>query len=224
VHERATGRYAPDEVKVDEQRAHASKGARLIAIALVISAGVVALVAVAAAVTDRAAGDFTRDIRTLCEAAGSNLPFYSGAMSELNIMVWAAIGALALLTAYLFATQRGWFTLFGLFVLGLAADDAFTLHESGPRRVIPEDAFYVAYAVVALLLLLGVRRRRFDATAIAFLTGGVLLAASVVVDQAFTHEYLWEDGLKLAGAVVWIVVPLLELMQLRVQAQGSIRR
>ena len=84
----------------------------------------VELVAVAAALTNRAAGDFTRDIRTLCEAAGSNLPFYAGAMSQLNIMVWAAIGALAPLTAYLLPTDRAWFSLFGVFVFVLAADDA----------------------------------------------------------------------------------------------------
>ncbi len=67
----------------------------------------VAIVVVGAALTDRPAGDFTRDIRTLCEAAGSNLPFYGGAISQLNIMVWAVIGALALLTAYLLPTRRG---------------------------------------------------------------------------------------------------------------------
>jgi hypothetical protein len=194
---------------------HASKGARLIAIALAAVAIVVTLVGVAAMLTDRAAGDFTRDIRTLCEAAGSNLPFYAGAVSQLNIMVWAAVGALALLTAYLFPNRRAWFLLFGGFVLVLAADDALTLHESGPRRVIPERAFYVFYAIVALLLVLGLLRRHFDETTVAFLTGGVLLAISIVIDQAVSHHYLWEDGFKLAGASVWIVVPLLELTRLR---------
>ena len=77
-------------------------------------------------------------------------------------MVWAMIGALALLTAYLLPTRRAWFSLFGAFVLVLAADDVLTLHESGPRRVIPERAFCLAYAIVALLLVIGLLRRRFD--------------------------------------------------------------
>lgn len=201
----------------------ASRGQRFIGIALACGAIVVALVVVGAALTDRPAGDFTRDIRTLCEAAGSNLPFYAGAISQLNIMVWAVIGALALLTAYLLPTRRAWFSLFGAFVLVLAADDALTLHESGPRRVIPERAFYVAYAIVALLLVIGLLRRRFDESTVAFLAGGALLATSVVVDQAVAHEYLWEDGLKLAGACVWIVVPLLELTKLRVANAEDLR-
>ena len=91
-----------------------------------------------------------------------------------------------------------------------------TLHESGPRRVITERAFYLAYAIVALLLVIGLLRRRFDEATVAFLAGGALLATSVVVDQAVAHQYLWEDGLKLAGACVWVVVPLLELTKLRV--------
>ena len=192
-----------------------SKGARLIAIALAGGACVVTLTAVAAAVTDRSAGDFTRDVRTLCEAAGASLPFYAGAMSQLNIMVWAAVGALALLTAYMFPTQRAWFTLFGAFVIVLALDDALTLHESGPRRVVPEAAFYVVYAIVGLLLVLGLLRRHFDETILAFVVGGALLASSIVVDQFVAHRYLWEDGLKLSGALVWVVVPLLELTKLR---------
>jgi len=188
----------------------------MIGIALALGAIVVAIVVAGAALTDRPAGDFTRDIRTLCEAAGSNLAFYAGAISQLNIMVWAVIGALALLTAYLLPTRRAWFSLFGAFVLVLAADDALTLHESGPRRVIPERAFYLTYAIVALLLVIGLLRRRFDEATVAFLSGGALLATSVVVDQAVAHQYLWEDGLKLAGACVWVVVPLLELTKLRV--------
>ena len=195
----------------------------MIGIALALGAMVVAIVVVGAALTDRPAGDFTRDIRTLCEAAGSNLPFYAGAISQLNIMVWAVIGALALLTAYLLPTRRGWFSLFGAFVLVLAADDALTLHESGPRRVIPERAFYLAYAIVALLLVIGLLRRRFDEATVAFLAGGALLATSVVVDQAVAHQYLWEDGLKLAGACVWVVVPLLELTKLRVTNAEDLR-
>jgi hypothetical protein len=192
-----------------------SRGARLIAIALGAGVCVVLATAVAAAVTNRSAGDFTRDIRTLCAAAGSRLPFYAGAISQLNIMVWAAIGALALLTAYMFPRQRAWFSLFGTFVLVLASDDALTLHESGPRRVVPEAAFYVIYAVIGMLLVLGLLRRNFDETIVAFVVGGTLLGSSIVVDQAVAHRYLWEDGLKLAGALVWLVVPLLELTKLR---------
>ena len=69
----------------------------------------------AAALTDPGGRRFHPGLRTLCEAAGSNLPFYAGAISQLNIMVWAAMAA-RLLTAYMLPTDRAWFSLFGAFV------------------------------------------------------------------------------------------------------------
>jgi hypothetical protein len=188
---------------------------RWIAGGLAAALVVIAATAVAIVVTDHPAGDFTRDIRSLCAAAGTRLPYYTGAISQCNVMVWAAAGALALVASYVRPHRSPWLAAFGLFLLVLAADDALTLHEDGPNRPIPEKFFYVAYALAGLALLATRLRHRFDETTLAFVVGGALLAVSAAIDQTTEHRYFAEDSLKLLGAAVWLVVPLIELARVR---------
>ncbi len=120
----------------------------LVPIALAIGAAAMALAALVARFTHHPAGMLTRDIRALGQEAGAQLPFYAGAVSQLNIMVWAAAGSLAVLVAYLEPLRRRWLLMFA--VLLFAADDALMLHESGTSQVIPEVALFVPYAVTGL--------------------------------------------------------------------------
>ena len=110
--------------------------------------------------------------------------------------------------------------LFGAFLYLLAADDAFELHESGPHRFIPEPAFYAVYAAIAVFLLFGVSKRRGGESTLAFLVGGALLAASAVIDQTVEHQYIWEDTAKLLGALLWLVVPIMMLIEEQVLVVG----
>jgi len=153
----------------------------------------------------------TRDIRALGQEAGAQLPFYAGALSQLNIMVWAAAGSLAVLVGYLEPLRRRWLLTFAVLLFVLAADDALMLHESGTSQEIPEVALVVPYAVTGLLLLRDLTRRKVEDSTIAFLIGGVLLAASVILDQAVGRVYLLEDTPKLLGSLVWLTVPPLSL-------------
>ena len=164
---------------------------------------VVALVLIAAAITDRSAGDFTWDVRTLCLEAGVRLPFYAGWVSQLNIMVWSVAAALAGVVAYLQTDRRLWMLTFATLLTILALDDALTLHEGGPHRVIPEPVFYVAYAVLAVLLL-ALANDGIDDHAVLFLIGGLCLAVSIAVDTVVEHRYLVEDSFKLVGALLWL--------------------
>jgi len=126
-------------------------------------------------------------------------------------MVWAAAGSLAVLVAYLEPLRRRWLLTFAVLLFLLAADDALMLHESGTSQVIPEVALFVPYAVTGLLLLRDLTRRKVEDSTIAFLIGGVLLAASVILDQAVGRVYLLEDTPKLLGSLVWLTVPPLSL-------------
>lgn len=197
-----------------------TKTAWLVMLALGAGACVAIAIVVASAIADKSAGEFTRDVRTLCEQAGATLPFYAGVVSQLNIIVWASAGAFALLAACLLPARRGWLALFGALLYLLAADDAFELHEAGPHRFIPEPAFYAAYAAIAVVLLLGLSKGRGGESTLAFIVGGVLLAASVVIDLAVKHQYIWEDTTKLFGALLWLVVPIMMLIEEQVLVVG----
>jgi hypothetical protein len=190
---------------------------RLISAALIIGSLVLLAVLMGSVSADVPVGMFSRDLNTLCAEAGSNLPPYAGALSLLNLMIWASIASLAFLVAVLLPVRRQWLVIFGALVCVLAADDAMSLHEEvGPALGIPEQAFYLAYTIFAaslsLALLMRARiNRRIDASAVAFFLGGLLLAISVLVDQAFIRQHLAEDGPKFLGTLVWLTVPLLSL-------------
>lgn len=185
------------------------RGEVLILLALGVGGVAIAATAGVVLVTDLEAGVLTRDLRTLSAEAGAELPFLAGAVSQLNVMVWAAGGALALLVAALRPDRRQWLVTFGALLLVLAADDALTLHESASSRF--ELAFYAIYAVVGLVLAIGALRAGLDDRAVTFVIGGALLSIAALIDLSVTGQYLLEDSPKLLGAMVWVTVPLVTL-------------
>jgi hypothetical protein len=73
-------------------------------------------------------GNLTRDPTAIMEA-----PFYTGFLSQLGIIFWAATAAISLFSATViaptFASEKRFLYASGLFILMLAADDLFLLHE-----------------------------------------------------------------------------------------------
>lgn len=172
---------------------------------------VVLAVIVGARLTGASTGMFTRDPAVLA----GNLPFYAGSVSILTCVAWGVAAALALFVASVdHSAPRGPLRLFGLFALLLLADDALLLHEAvGPGLGVPELAFGASYAVVATALVWALRHHLRSGLGVAFLLGGAFLGASlftdVFFDDAFPGAYLVEDGLKLIGVFLWVVVPVL---------------
>lgn len=179
-------------------------GARLlIPAAIVIAAMVVALVAVASAVSGVPVSTFTRDIRALTADGLLDLPYQAGLLTMLTVMVWAGGGAMALLAATVNRSRREWLLAAGALLLLMGADDALMLHEGlGPSLGLPEVAFFAFYALVAGSLSLFAVLRMRDGATVAILVGGAALALSIVVDHFFQFDYLLDDGLKFTGALV----------------------
>ena len=203
---RSTGRFSREQAQMH----HQLSARRLLPAAIGLGLLLTVVTASAAVLTQSGFGDFSRDFRSLCLAAsGVDLPFYTSAFSFLTFMAWAVAGSFAMLAAYLTPSRRRW--LVGSLLFLLAADDALTLHESGPHRVVPEWAFYAIYAAFGLYLLAGVVRNGIDDVAVAFGVGIALLAVSAGIDEAFKGLYIVEDAPKLLGVLVWVTVPLLSL-------------
>lgn len=206
------------------------KATPIVPAALALGLVIIAATRLLATMAHQPVGMYTRDVKALCSEAGAELPALVGGMGLINMMVWSAVAALALLVAALWPERRRWLVVFASFVLFLAVDDSMQLHEEvGPAHGIPERGFYLVYAVAAVVLLDGdlrgslsaVRRnglRQLSARTIAFLLGGLLLAASVAADQLLHRHHLTEDAPKLLGAMVWLTVPLLCL------PAGSVQR
>jgi hypothetical protein len=144
------------------------------------------------------------------------------------MMAWASAGSMAVLAAVIWPPRRRWLLGFALLNILLALDDALLLHEEvGPALGLPEKGFYLLYAAIGVLLLLGALRpavsgrgedrpwelrvQNVPLSGWAFVLGLLLLGLSVVIDQTTHGHHLWEDAPKLLGALVWMTVPLLEL-------------
>lgn len=192
-------------------------------VAVVLSAGLVllALARLAAAAVGEPFSNFTRDVDAV-----AGLPWYTGSVSLLTCMIWAAAAALSLFVGLVAPeTRRRSFSL-GAFTLLLAADDSMLLHDQiGPAHGIPEKLFAPFYGVVALLLLWEMLRNSARATSVAFLLGAAFLGLSALFDVVF-HDasFLVEDGAKLLGALVWTTVPVLmygERQPVRAREQAS---
>lgn len=179
---------------------------RLVAGALALGVLLLALVRLAALAVGEPVSNFTRDAVAVAE-----VPWYTGSVSLLTCMVWAAAAALCLFVAAVAPGTRRRTLVMGGFILVLALDDAMLVHDQiGPAHGIPEKLFAPFYGILALLLLREMLRASSRATVVAFLLGAALLGVSALFDVAF-HDlsFLVEDGSKFLGAVVWTTVPCL---------------
>ena len=146
-------------------------------------------------------GTLTRDPTAL-----AGVPWWTGAMSRLTNLCWAAAAALNGLAARAASSphRRPLLLLAGLCAV-LALDDTLLIHESIlPGHGVPEDLAMVFYAGAGLLLAWLWWRTPWRRTVLAaFFTGGAFLALSVASDAAHVVPILVEDGAKLAGIVAW---------------------
>ena len=138
--------------------------------------------------------------------AVAGVPWWTGALSRLTNLCWAAAAALNFLAAQAAVTRH---RLPLLLLAGLGAvlgiDDTMLLHESVlPAGELPEQPLLALDAVAALVLAVLWRRvpwRRSNVT--AFLAGAALLAVAVASDVLHTVPLLVEDGAKLGGILAW---------------------
>jgi hypothetical protein len=184
---------------------------RLVGGAVTVGVLLLTATAVAAQRFDEPIATFTRDVPSL-----AGLPWYSGALAMLNVVAWAGVVALSLVTAWLLPAERRRAGTLAAFALVLCLDDALMIHETvGPENGIPQVLFLAAYALVGATLLLMFLRPPVQGAAVAFLAGTGLLAASVAVDVFLHHAFLAEDGAKILGTLVWLTVPVLLLRPVR---------
>ena len=187
-------------------------------VATVLSAGVLllALVRLAAFAVGEPVSNFTKDAVAVAE-----VPWYTGSVSLITCMVWAAAASLSLFVAWAAPATRRRMLSLGAFTTLLAVDDAMLIHDQiGPGHGVPEILFPVVYAICALLLLREMLRGSTRPVTVAFVLGVAFLAVSTAFDVVF-HDLsiLVEDGSKLLGALTWATVPVLTYAAAQTRAE-----
>lgn len=143
----------------------------------------------------------------------ADLPFYTGLLSNLGAMLWAAAAALCFLGAYwTWKTGRVfWFYLgSGLITAWCGLDDLLLFHDQFLRYYvgIPEKPIFAAYVILfgAFLLVFLKDILREPSSSIWFCAWGCL-GASMLIDVLVPYghmETFAEDVVKFAGIGFWL--------------------
>jgi hypothetical protein len=148
------------------------------------------------------------DVSTLTRdpTAVAGVPWWTGSISRLTNLCWAAAASLnALATHAASPPHRRPLVLLSALCAVLAVDDTMLVHDSiMPGHGVPEQFVLVAYAVAGMVLAWMWLRTPWRRTVVvAFFTGAAFLALSVVADVVHSLPFLLEDGAKLVGIIAW---------------------
>lgn len=157
-------------------------------------------------------GELTRDPNTVLKGH-----VYTGMISNAGIFFWSASATICLFMA-VFLYYRGAYhgkillMLFaGLLSFVMGFDDVYQMHEKMfiDIRYIPEELFFLAYAVCMAFIVLVCFRTFIKTDFILWMLALGLFFLSLMVD----HDYIqikrnhafWEDSFKFAGIFTWMV-------------------
>jgi hypothetical protein len=161
------------------------------------------------AVLDQPFGLFSRDA-----AAVLHGPWYVSWLSHLVSLIWNVDAAVALFASAVLR-RAGYSQGFRLLLAGglitqvMGLDDLLMLHEGASKILgVSESLPYVVYGIAVIAFALAFRRRLGAAVllvggALAFWVGSA--AVDLVVDQGEV-SFVLEDGLKIAGVALWVVM------------------
>lgn len=155
-------------------------------------------------------GNLTRDITAICD-----LPFYTGFISQVGILLWSASTAICFFGSQIASSRQcgarwqRFFFFSGLLSLLLGIDDAFLLHEEVmPKLGISEKLVFISYACFLLFYLIKFRSIILLKTDNVFLKFSLFFfAVSILLDFLPIEEidpYLIEDTAKFTGIMLWL--------------------
>jgi hypothetical protein len=134
---------------------------------------------------------------------------FAGIVAQAGIFALCAAGVTCLFAAAHAGRDRALLRTVGAYSLVLAIDDFYMIHDERlPALGIPEVATYSVYLAAGLSVACYWRRQLFAARHAALFVAAVLLVFSVVLDVTLPYsqsQLIVEDGLKLAGMIMWSV-------------------
>jgi hypothetical protein len=156
--------------------------------------------------------NLTRDTATILKG-----PAYTGALSNLGIILWSATAAIMLFSAahlYQNTVQRRaalMTLLFGLLTTLLCFDDTYQFHEKAFSGIIyvPEELIYMFYLTCIVVIATVCRVVVVTTPFIIGITAMAFFGISILIDElnlpSGKHDAFVEDSFKFIGIVLWTV-------------------
>jgi hypothetical protein len=165
-------------------------------------------------------GDILKDVATL-----GKIPFYSGAVSQLGLLLWSATTTLCFFTYFALRKtspiRRESLNLLlfaGLLTGYLTLDDTYMLHEEffpDYLKIIPEEVviFMLGIAMLSFLYfnLNEILQSEYSLILLAYLFFGISVIVDVIPAHLYQNIYgfekilsLLEDGAKFTAIITWV--------------------
>jgi hypothetical protein len=137
---------------------------------------------------------------------------FLGFLSNIGTWLWISSSAISFFAFINYRTtallrHRELLLLIGTLSLLLGIDDFFMIHD----RYLDQRLCYATYAILALALLVRHFHNIIEINAFAFLSGGGLLALSILTDLfqdnlpfGYSNVQIIEEGFKFLGAGTWL--------------------
>jgi hypothetical protein len=145
-------------------------------------------------------------------AQQNDVSSFIGFLSNIGVWLWVASAAICTFIVFFIPTTnqkslKELLILTGLLSISLAIDDFFMIHD----RYINQNYCYLAYAIIASLILIRSYKSILETEASVFLLAGFLLASSILTDLiqyyiplSYHHVQIIEEGFKFTGAATWL--------------------
>ena len=170
-------------------------------------------------ITDIPIAHFVRDTADI-----ANVAFYTGAISNIGIMLWSASASICLFTYTVLriidpdSKMIYFFLSAGFFTLVLLFDDAFQFHEwIAPIYIgLPSTIVFIFYGLISLIFFVNFKNIIFKSDYVLFFISIGFFTASIIFDKIHDFrlfyilnidssgmKFLLEDGCKLMGIAGW---------------------
>ncbi|MFN5346195.1 MAG: hypothetical protein ACK5B3_03140 [Bacteroidota bacterium] len=156
--------------------------------------------------------NLTRDTATVL-----NGPAFTGALSNLGILLWSATSAIMLFSAYHLyknTVQRRaalMTFLFGVLTAILCLDDTYQFHEKAFSGIlyVPEEVIYLFYLICITIISTVCRTVVVTTPYIIGLIAMLFFGMSILIDElnlpSGNHDAFIEDSFKFVGIALWTV-------------------
>lgn len=154
--------------------------------------------------------ELTRDPIAFLEGSA-----YTGILSQIGILIWAAISSICIFSSYSLPKDiknrktKNFFLASGLLTFMLGVDDTFILHEETSKYLGFSEKFIFLFYAFCIFAYISrfysfIANSEYSILGLAFFCFGISIFLDILEPQDI-NPYIFEDGAKLIGIISFLV-------------------